>query len=147
MNFNELAAEITIFLTPFLPFLAKGGESMAKELGQRFGQTVFDKAKSIWNTIESASEDSTFKHATMALVENPQSTPFQLALTTALVSYLEKRPEEAAKITILMAEGEAIQSILVDRKGEVGNILQELKKTGRQDVIVKGKANDITQKQ
>ena len=147
MNLNELAAKVTIFLTPFLPFFVIGGETIAKELGERFGQAVFDKAKLIWNRIKGASADSDFKYATMALVENPQSTPFQLALSTALGNYLEKHPEEARKIASLMTEGDAIQSILIEREGEVDNILQELNKAGRQDVIVKGKAKDVTQKQ
>jgi len=150
MNFNELAAKVTAFITPFLPYLIIGGESMAKELGQQFGQTIFTKAQLLWSKLKNALDDSVFKNATMAFVENPQSTSFQLALATALVSYLEKHPGETTQIESLMAEGEIIQFILVEREGEVDNILQELKKTGGRQVqsgVVRGKVGNFTQKQ
>lgn len=147
MNLAELATKITVFLAPFLPFLVAGGESVAKKLGERFGQTTFDKAKSVWEKITKNSSDSAIKNTATAVKDNPESKPFRLALAASIAEYLQNNPGEAPQLAKLIAESKGIQSILVEYDGEVGDILQELSGFGIQDIVVKGKAGNISQKQ
>lgn len=44
----SLAAAITGFLAPVLPYLLKGGEKAAEEVGKKFGSAVWDKATTLW---------------------------------------------------------------------------------------------------
>ncbi len=44
----SLAATLTGFLIPLLPYLLKGGEEAVKEVGKKFGGAVWDKASALW---------------------------------------------------------------------------------------------------
>jgi hypothetical protein len=44
----SLAATISAFLAPVLPYLLKGGEKAAEEVAKKFGSAVWDKANTLW---------------------------------------------------------------------------------------------------
>jgi hypothetical protein len=44
----SLATVLTAFLAPVLPYLLKGGEKAAEEVGKKFGSAVWDKAATLW---------------------------------------------------------------------------------------------------
>jgi predicted phosphoadenosine phosphosulfate sulfurtransferase len=44
----SLAATLTTFLAPLLPYLLKGGEKAAEEVGKKFGRAAWDKATALW---------------------------------------------------------------------------------------------------
>jgi hypothetical protein len=44
----SLAATITAFLAPLLPYLRKGGEKATEEVGKKFGSAVWGKATTLW---------------------------------------------------------------------------------------------------
>ncbi|MEJ2673090.1 MAG: hypothetical protein P8168_13015, partial [Deltaproteobacteria bacterium] len=44
----SLAGTLTAFLAPLLPYLLKGGEKAAEEVGKKFGGVVWDKATALW---------------------------------------------------------------------------------------------------
>jgi hypothetical protein len=44
----SLAGTLTAFLAPLLPYLLKGGEKAAEEVGEKFGSVVWNKASALW---------------------------------------------------------------------------------------------------
>ena len=43
---------LTSFLAPILPFLLKGGEEAAQEVGKEIGLDAWEKAKAIWSKLK-----------------------------------------------------------------------------------------------
>ena len=44
----SLAGTLTGFLAPLLPYLLKGGEKAAEEVGKKIGGAAWDKATALW---------------------------------------------------------------------------------------------------
>jgi hypothetical protein len=45
MDITTLAKDVTLFLTPFLPYLLKAGEKAAEEAGKKLGGDAWERAK------------------------------------------------------------------------------------------------------
>lgn len=142
MDFTKLATDIAVFLTPFLPYLVLGGEAVAKEVGRKFGEATWERAKSLWHKIQSPSLSGVAE----ALAENPNDPDFQTALAKLLIKQLETFPHLAAELKSTMGEDEAIQTVLVAYESKVRDIHQRLGQHGEQKVTIQGsQARDITQ--
>lgn len=153
MSPEELAAKVTVFLTPFLPYLIAGGEATAQELGKQFGKSAIDKARSIWDRLKPISKRQDFKKSLPALLEDPHSMPTQSAVATVVGKYLISHPAEARRILTLMSESRVVQTVLVERQAEVGDILQEIRGAGwhsnsTQEIVIGegAKAQNLVQK-
>lgn len=47
MDIATLAKEMTLFLTPVLPYLFKAGEKAAEEAGKKLGGDAWERAKGL----------------------------------------------------------------------------------------------------
>ena len=72
MDFEGLATNVIVFLSPFLPYLLSASEEMAKEIGKKFGETTWEKAKSLWDKIQNiVSSEFKLNSAATGLAEDP----------------------------------------------------------------------------
>ncbi|MCP4402276.1 MAG: hypothetical protein GY801_33850 [bacterium] len=151
MDYGQLATQITVFLTPFLPYLVLAGETTAKELGEKFSETAAEKAKSLWSKIigSKPKESSAITDMATTLAKNPNSEIFQAALAEVLSKHLDTSPELVTDLMTMMNEDKAIQKVLVEQASTVNHIVQKLSTRGTQDITVSGQsqAGDITQEQ
>lgn len=150
MDFNQISTEVTVFLTPFLPYLVLAGEATAKEVGKKFGEAAWSKAKSLWGKLaDVAQRDSKINSAVTGLADDPTDEDYQLILVKALAKQLEAAPELATALVSLMKDDQAVQKVIVENKSKVKNIRQSLSTTGIQKATVSGvsEAGDITQQQ
>jgi len=144
MDFKGLATDITVFLTPFFPYLILASEATIKEVGKRFGEAAWEKAKAMWSKIEKPNLSGVAK----ALAEDPNDEDFQITLAKLLVKRLEASPELATELMDMIQGDKAVQVILVEHGSEVKNIHQRLAKTGRQETTVRGsRVGDVIQEQ
>lgn len=145
MNFSSLATNIVVFLTPFLPYLILGGEEVIKELGKKFGETTWEKAKLLWDKIKNPNLDG----IATALAENPEDEDFQVTLAKLVAKQLQTTPELALELASMIRETAAIQTILVEQNSKAKDILQRLSKTGTQETTIResSQAGNITQEQ
>lgn len=146
MDYKQLATDVTIFLTPFLPYLILAAEESVKEVGKKFGEATWGKAKSIWKKITNSSSDtSPIQTFATTLAKNPNEI-FQASLAQVLAEQLERSPQLATEILNMMKEDKAVQKILIEQQATAKNILQKLSSSGTQDVTVRGSTvGNITQ--
>ena len=149
MDFRQIATEVTVFMTPFFPYLMLGAEGVAKEIGEKFGESAWDKAKSLWDRIRNiTNSDPKLNSATIGLAEDPNDNDYRLIFAKSLAKQLEKSPELANDLIDLMKNDESIQRILVEQGGKVKDIYQRLSLPGKQEAIIRGsEAGNITQEQ
>ena len=150
MEFKQLAANVSVFLTPFLPYLVSASEAMAEEVGKKFGEAAWKKAKFLWSKIKNlVSRDSKLENAANGLSEDPEDEDYRLIFVKSLTKQLEKLPELANELVALIKDDKSIQKILIEQEVTVNDILQRLSRPGEQETIVRGKSQvgNITQKQ
>ena len=51
MDIQTIAATVTSFLTPALPYLVKAGEKGSEIIGEKLGAGVWETAKAIWQKL------------------------------------------------------------------------------------------------
>jgi hypothetical protein len=149
MDFNKMATEVTVFLTPFLPYLVPAVEATAKEAGKKFGEAAWTKAKSLWGRLNDvAQRDAKVNSAVTGLAEDPTDEDYQLIFAKALAKQIEAAPELATALVSLMKDDQAVQRVLIEQGSRVKNIHQRLSKAGVQETTVRGSAaGHITQEQ
>ena len=148
MDFVKLATDVTVFLTPFFPYLILAGEEAAKEAGKKFGSTAWEKAASLWNSIKNFSKgDIKMKRTVESLAEDPDDEDFQLILAKLLAKQFELSPELATELINRMKDDKAIQTVIIENESKAKNIYQRLSKGGVQKTVVRDKSevDDITQ--
>lgn len=81
MELASLAATISGFLAPVLPYLIKGGEEAAKEVGKKFGAAAWEKAKDLWARLRPRLETKpAAQDALQELAQAPEDQAAQGAL-------------------------------------------------------------------
>jgi hypothetical protein len=119
-DINVLAQQAALFLTPFVPYLIKGGieagKSAAGKLGELATEKGWEKAQSMWSRLTKHEE---VKKAAETVAKLPADADAQaalrlqimLALTadTALIEVLEKLVAEATeKSTVTAKDGRSV---------------------------------------
>jgi hypothetical protein len=100
----EVAA-LTAFLAPFVPYLVKGGEKLATEVGQTLGREGLEHAKRLWAKLRAGVEDDASATAAAEKVaERPQDTRAQGALELALEDLLAADPALAHDVAELWSQ-------------------------------------------
>jgi hypothetical protein len=100
----EVAA-LTAFLAPFLPYLVKGGETLAAELGRTLGQDALQHARALWGRLRPrVEEDPAAGKAAGKVADRPQDGGARLRLQLALEDVLADHPELAREVEKLWAE-------------------------------------------
>lgn len=72
MDTTEIATLTTTLLTPFLPYLLKGGEKAIEEAGKQVGGATWEKAKAVWAKLFPKVKE---QPEALSAVENVASTP------------------------------------------------------------------------
>jgi arginyl-tRNA synthetase len=150
MDYTQLATQLTVVLSPFLPYLISAGEATAKEIGKRLGETGFEMADSLWGKLKSsAKEPQKLNGVATALATDPDNGHLQTALAEILAQQLESSPQLAQELMDLMKKDKAVQTVLVERGSKVKDIYQQLSQAGQQTVTLSGKSQvgDIKQVQ
>jgi len=151
MEINKLATDLTIFLTPFLPFLLTGTTEAFKAMGKNLGEATSNKArvlwKKIWSSCKKDQTDQTLENFAEALSKN-QNKIFQASLAQIIANHLENHSPLAEELNNLIIDDKAIQNILIEHGSEVDDIMQEMFKSGEQEIIIRGsKTGKLLQKQ
>lgn len=99
-----LAASLTAFLAPFIPYLVKGGEMAAAEVGKNTGAHVWEKTQVIWNKLWSRMESNPAAAAAIAdLAATPSNFDARTQLQLQLREILAADPALARELAALMA--------------------------------------------
>lgn len=95
-------AALTAFLAPFVPFLVKGAETLAAEVGQTLGKDALEHAKTLWRRLRPrVEEDPAASAAAAKVAERPQDERARGALELALEDLLRADPELARDVAEL----------------------------------------------
>lgn len=138
MDFRQLATGVTVFLTPFFPYLILGTGGVAKKVEEKFGEATFGKAKSIWNEIHGiVKSDRKMLSASDGMADNPDDEDYQVIFSKALAKQLESTPTLARDLISLMKDDKAVQKVLIEQESKVKNIHQYLEETGEQEIVVR----------
>jgi hypothetical protein len=90
---------LVMFLAPLVPYLVKGGEAIAEKIGEKFGASVWDRAKSIWSAISPQAAASPGLQEVLAdLEKQPADTATRAALVYQLQKLFAKDPALKASI-------------------------------------------------
>lgn len=121
MDIPKLVAETATLLTPFLPYLIKGGKIAAKaafeETGKKFTETTWEKAEEVWEKIWSiAKKKVSAKEAIKDAAKNPTEEDAQAAFRRQLTKLIESDK----KLFKFISENVTIENI-VNVDGNVEN--------------------------
>jgi len=114
----SLATAITGFLAPLLPYLLKGGEKAAEEVGKKFGGAVWDRAAALWARLRPRLEA---RPASQEAIQEVAKAPDDQAAQGALNLQVRK---------ILAEDSELAQ--------EVARWLEETRRTGVRITVASG---------
>lgn len=97
---------LTAFITPFLPFLLKLGNTAADKAAGKFGEDAWAKAKAVWEKLHPKVEaKESAKEAVTDLAATPEDEDLQTALRVQLKKLLESDAALAEAIAqILQAD-------------------------------------------
>jgi hypothetical protein len=140
MDITTLAKDVTLFLTPFLPYLLKAGEKAAEEAGKKLGGDAWERAKTLWGKLRPKVEAKPAAQEAVAdAAAAPQDEDAQATLRLQLKKLLaEDEPLAQELARLLPQSGPAGQTVIAsgDRSVAIGGDV-----TG--SVIVTGDRNKV----
>ena len=103
MDLPALAADVVAYLTPFLPYLQQAGGKVAEEVGKRFGEGVWERAKALWRKVgpEIAAKDHA-RGAVEVLAKRPEDPRAKGAVELQLEEILAAKPGLASEVAQLL---------------------------------------------
>jgi hypothetical protein len=106
-----LAASLTGFLAPLIPYLVKGGEMAMAEVGKNLGADAWEKAQAIWNKLWRRMESHPAAAEAVAdLTAAPGDADARVQLRLQLRKILETDPALAQELAALLtAAGQAAE--------------------------------------
>jgi len=145
MDITTLAKDVTLFLTPFLPYLLKAGEKAAEEAGKKLGGDAWERAKTLWGKLRPKVEAKPAAQEAVAdAAAAPQDEDAQATLRLQLKKLLAEDEELAREIgqqwTAAQAAGVTI-SASGDRAVAAQNITGSTIVTGDRNTVQRGKYN------
>ena len=106
MTDPNLTAEILTVLTPFLPYLVKGGKLAAKKafekLGEQFSETAWESAKALWEKLRRKEKVAQVAETAAAL---PENEGLRAALAEEIARALREDPKLAEEVAALIPAG------------------------------------------
>ena len=100
IDITSIAKGITDLFAPLLPYLLKGDEEALKVLGKKFGETLSEKVKGVW---ERLSGNEAVKRAAQDIVTSPDDPDAQVVLRFQLKQLMANDP------ALIEALGELLQ--------------------------------------
>jgi len=145
MDIATLAKEITLFLTPLLPYLLKAGEKAAEEAGKKLGGDAWDRAKGLWDKLRPKVEAKPAAQEAVAdVIAEPKDEDAQAALRQQLRKLLTEDDELAAEIGQEWVKAQAAGTTIIasgDRAVAAQNITGSTIVTGDHNTVQSGKYN------
>lgn len=101
----SLATGLTVFLAPLLPYLLKGGEKAAEEVGKKFGSAVWERATGLWAKLRPRLEAKpSAQEALHEVIQAPEDQAAQGALNLQLRKILAEDSDLARELAIWLEE-------------------------------------------
>ena len=102
---TQLISTIANYLIPFIPYLAKAGESLAEEAGKKVAGDAWNGVKGIWEKLRPGVDSkSSLKEAVSDLASSPNDDDMKGAFRTQIRKLLQEDPSVAAEIEKLFRE-------------------------------------------
>ena len=145
MDIATLAKDVTLFLTPFLPYLLKVGEKAAEEAGKKLGGDAWDRAKGLWGRLRPKVEAKpAAQEAVGDAVAEPKNEDAQATLRQQLRKLLAEDDDLAREIGQQWAAAQAAGVTIIasgDRAVAAQNIIGSTIVTGDRNTVQSGKYN------
>ena len=94
------AAQLTVFLSPFLPFLIEFDQTNIKNVPKQLGEPQWQQAQRIWNLLYPKLEEKVAaKEAVMDVAHHPHDEDLQVSLQVQFKKLLTQDSDLAAAIT------------------------------------------------
>ena len=134
-DFTAINTTIVQFLSPFLPYLLKGGREAAKEaakkVGEMFSEDAWEKAKLLWSKLR---DNKKIKEAAKVASNLPDDEDAHAALRLQLKLLLQNDDNLRRELAVVIEQWDIVNYIQTDDIALSGKI------TG---VKVKGKSGRI----
>jgi len=105
MDFTLLAKTLTVFLSPFLPYLLKTGEKASENIGNKFGADAWERAKALWGKLHTqVAAKPAAQEAAQDVAQNPDDQDAQASLRQQLKKLLSEDEVLSTQIARLMRE-------------------------------------------
>jgi hypothetical protein len=135
MDISAIAAALSQFLAPLLPYLAKGAEKGAEAIGESLGEGAWDKAKEIWGKLHPRVEASpTANEAANDIAGSPDDEDARARLALGLKKILSGDPELATTLAQLM--GAAAPKVSYDAHASDEGIIAQDRGVAAREVAV-----------
>ncbi len=106
MDVALLAKSLTVFLSPFLPYLLKTGEKTAEEIGSKIGDDSWKRAKALWSRLHpKVAAKPAAQEAAQDVAQAPEDEDAQASLRQQLKKLLGEDKALATEVARLMQEG------------------------------------------
>ena len=113
IDWTQVATAAIGILVPLTPYLKKGGEVVAEQLGEKITEAAWQKGQAIWRTIKGWSdkdEDPKGKTTAELFLDDPET--FESALTKLLVKKAKAEPEFGRILLGLVQESMQNESVV-----------------------------------
>lgn len=145
MDIATLAKDVTLFLTPFLPYLLKAGEKASEEAGKKLGGDAWDRAKGLWGKLRPKVEAKPAAQEAVAdAATEPKNEDAQASLRQQLRKLLAEDNDLAAEIGQQWAAAQAAGVTIIasgDRAVATQSITGSTIVTGDHNTVQSGKYN------
>lgn len=113
--------QLVAFLTPFLPYLLKAGDTAAEEAGKNLGTEAWNLAKAVWQKLQpKIAGKSDVQSAVENVAKEPNSTIDREIFQLQLRKLLADDPTLAAELVSLLGETRpAGVNVIASGKGSV----------------------------
>lgn len=146
-NLAQLTAKIVTIISPFSPvltgFVKLAGEGLAKWVGEKGGEKLWNVAQKAWNTIQSRKENDMELNGVMTMVAaSPDDQTRRKELIKVLAARFKDEPELVRELEILLNENrEAIQVVAANQDRTIETVVQGILGSGKQSVTADGKSS------
>ena len=119
MDVTQLAQSVTLFLTPFLPYLLKAGEKAIEETGKNMAGDAWEKAKSLWAKLGSKIEASPAAlEVAQKAVSKPQDERVQNAMELHIEDILSSDSSLADEVAqIVLTNVSSVHTVITSDHG------------------------------
>jgi hypothetical protein len=125
MDIQLIASQTVQWISPFLPYLVKGGieaaKAAAKKLGEKFTEKTWENAETIWGKLKPGLEaKSAAKEAIQDAGKNPQDGDTLAALRVQIKKLIEEDAELAEALKSFI-ENEPIPTQRIEINQKAGD--------------------------
>lgn len=124
MTVSTIVTSLVAFITPFLPYLIKGGEKAAEEAGAKFGAAAWERARSVWAKLQPKVEARpSAQEAAKDLAASPDDEDSRAALRAQIKKILVEDPSLIDELAAQLKEAQdagVIVTVSGDRSVGIG---------------------------